>query len=147
MKVRCNKANELKQQWNEGNYIPKFETQKGLKHNKRKIQKKFGCISYFCVYKWVKLIDAIKPMNLDNKGMKEIIFQRWKHRKDRSMKNVKNTKKKKNLPMEWSMERKRKENIIIASRESITIHCQPNFLCDVFGFSLHIFMTKLVITC
>lgn len=39
MKLRCNKANELKQQWNEGNYIPKFETQKRLKHNKRKIQK------------------------------------------------------------------------------------------------------------
>lgn len=37
MNLRCNKANELKQQWNEGNYIPKFETQIGLKHNKLKI--------------------------------------------------------------------------------------------------------------
>lgn len=49
-------------------------------------------------------------MNLDNKGMKEIIFQRWKHRKDRSMKNVKNTKKKKIF--QWSDQWKGKERKI-----------------------------------
>lgn len=50
-------------------------------------------------------------MNLDNKGMKEIIFQRWKHRKDRSMKNVKNTKKKKKI-FQWSDQWKGKERKI-----------------------------------
>lgn len=56
----------------------------------------------------MKLIDAIKPMNLNNNGMKEIIFQRWKHRKDRSMNNVKNTKK----IFQWSDQWKGKERKI-----------------------------------
>lgn len=100
MKLRCNKANELKQQWNEGNYIPKSETQKVLKHNKWKIQKNsYVFLIFVYISEWS--LDAIKPMNLNNNEMKEIIFQRWKHRKDRSMNKWKI--KIKNPPIEWWM--------------------------------------------